>query len=90
MDLASLLYQRWKSRQEMICCESSEVHSNDVNSCCRRASSGSSRPKLHDRDSENVSLDMNPRYVLSRIFFIHYEYYVDALLTATAVLDTFP
>jgi hypothetical protein len=41
-----------------------------------------------ERSHDNYSVD--EMYVLDRIRFVHHKHYVDALLNAVMVLDTFP
>ena len=98
LDLNSELYQRLKRKQAELCCSSNEVPSLTNNSCCGKTQvhkdfyehQYKSFSASGMNDYERLTNSIDSRYVLHRIRFIHYNNYLKALMTATAVLDTFP
>lgn len=98
VDLNSELHHRWMLKQEEVCCSGG---SSELSSCCGRVHSykdyyhSQHIKQMNNMGSEakhgpNEGLFTDSRYVLHRIRFVHYDFYVHALMAATAVLDTFP
>jgi hypothetical protein len=103
IDLNSELYVRWKVKQTEICCEAAGNMDPSISCCGRMHSYKDYFQEQHeamltggsDSDTAGTMGGKGKRfsdrsYVLHRLRFVHYNYYVQALMSATAVLDTFP
>lgn len=101
MALNSELYRRWKDYQDKLCCETAQALDGVETSCCGRIHSfhdffQQQHQRMLNGSVNNVDTSKtdhyfsDPSYVLHRLRFVHYKHYVKALLSATAVLDTFP
>lgn len=100
IELNSDLYQRLKRKQESICCQSSNATDNVLSCCEGMATYRDYYRAEHDRifnistyragGEEGKNRFADPAYVLHRIRFVHYDSYVNVLMGAAAVLDTFP
>jgi hypothetical protein len=86
-DLNKYLFNRWFLYQQDICCKYSVR-------CCglTQASYYNLFSQNHDKIqfSQQFMDDNEKLFVLPRIKFIHYSFYVDALLQSKVILDTFP
>lgn len=98
IDLNQMVYTRWKEKQKQICCINSH-NPLRISPCCQHLSFCEMKyyelstvqywTNISTQDKELLA-ERCHNYVLHRFRFVDYSQFLDALMSATVALDTFP